>query len=98
VRSARPQEAQSWWDWALSLRAFIRLRQLLAANDELGRKLEELERKLQTHDRAIVAILAPIRELKNPQLAAKRPIGFTADLERKARVFTAAPSPQSAPH
>ena len=60
------------------------LRQLLAANDERGRKLEELERKLQTHDRAILARLAAIRQLTNPPLAAKRPIGFTADLERKA--------------
>jgi TIR domain-containing protein len=41
------------------------------------------ERKLQTHDHAIVDILKAIRQLMNPPAPARRPIGFTADLERK---------------
>ena len=65
------------------VRAFVKLRQMLASNKELAQKVEELERKLQTHDRAIVDILKAIRELMNPPTPARRPIGFTADLEGK---------------
>ena len=65
------------------VRAFVKLREMLASNKELARKVDELERKLQTHDRAIVDILKAIRELMNPPAPARRPIGFTADLERK---------------
>jgi ORF6N domain len=36
------------------MRAFVRMREMLASNKDLARKLDELERKLQTHDRAIV--------------------------------------------
>jgi hypothetical protein len=65
------------------VRAFVKLREILASNRELARKVDELERKLQTHDRAIVDILKTIRELMNPPTAARRPIGFTADLTEK---------------
>ena len=47
----------------------------------LGKKLDQLERKLETHDQAIVGILNAIRELMNPPAPKNRPIGFTADLE-----------------
>jgi hypothetical protein len=46
------------------VRAFVRLRGLLASNTALARKLDELERKY--HDDAIKAILSAIRELMNP--------------------------------
>lgn len=62
------------------VRAFVQLRELLAANSALARKLDELERKYRHHDRAIVAILAAIRELTNPPAPKRRGIGFTADL------------------
>ena len=59
------------------MRAFVRLREMLASNKELARKLEELERKLQTHDQAITGILNAIRELmKPPEPPPKRRIGF----------------------
>jgi hypothetical protein len=65
------------------VRAFVQLRELLASNTALARKLDELERKYQHHDEAITAILAAIRELMNPPPAKRRGIGFTADLEEK---------------
>jgi hypothetical protein len=37
------------------VRAFVKLRGALASNKELTQKLDQLERKLQTHDQAIVA-------------------------------------------
>lgn len=63
------------------VRAFVQLRELLASNTELARRLDELERKLEGHDAAITAILSAIRELMNPPEATRRGIGFTANLE-----------------
>ena len=64
-------------------RAFVRLRELLASNTALARKLDELERKYQHHDEAITAILSAIRELTNPPAPKRRGIGFTADIDEK---------------
>lgn len=66
------------------VRAFVRLRDLLASNAALARKLDELERKYQHHDDAIKAILSAIRELMDPPQPKRRPIGFTADLTEKS--------------
>jgi hypothetical protein len=62
------------------VRAFVRMRQLLASNYELAQKLSELERRVGSHDQAIVGILKTIRELMNPPDTQRRGIGFTADL------------------
>jgi hypothetical protein len=46
----------------------------------LAAKVEELERKLDTHDKAIVGLLNTLRELMQPQEPPKnRPIGFAID-------------------
>jgi hypothetical protein len=70
------------------MRAFVKLRELLASNKELARRFDELEarldKKLTEHDQAIAAILSAIRELMNPPTPKRRPIGFTADLEEKS--------------
>jgi hypothetical protein len=62
------------------MRAFVRLREAIAGNRELAQKLDELERrverKLASHDQAIVGILKAIRELMTPPELKKRPIGF----------------------
>ena len=65
------------------VRAFVQLRQILASNKDLAQKLDQLERKLQTHDQAIVGILNAIRKLMGAPPAKRRGIGFTADLEQK---------------
>ena len=65
------------------VRAFVRLRELLASHSALARKLDELERKYKYHDEAIAAILSAIRELTNPPQLKRRPIGFTANLDQK---------------
>ncbi len=62
------------------MRAFVRMRELLASNTALSRKLNELERKYQQHDKAIKAILSAIRELMTAPAPKHRPIGFTANL------------------
>ncbi len=63
------------------VRAFVELREALASHKELGKRLEELEsrleRKLATHDQAIAGILEAIRQLMAPDEPAKRRrIGF----------------------
>ena len=60
------------------VRAFVRLRELLASHKALAQKLDDLERKYMHHDEAIVAVLAAIRELMNPPAPKRRGIGFTA--------------------
>lgn len=69
------------------VRAFVRLREVLASNQELTKRLDELEariqKKLATHDEAIAAILSAIRQLMSPPAPERRPIGFTADLDGK---------------
>jgi predicted DNA binding protein len=65
------------------VRAFVKLREVLFSHKELAKKLEELERKLDTHDQVIVGILTAIREHMHSAEPQRRPIGFTADLERK---------------
>jgi ORF6N domain len=66
------------------VRAFVRLRELLASNTALARKLDELERKYQHHDEAITAILSAIRELTNQPQPKRRGIGFTAEFGEKS--------------
>lgn len=67
------------------VRAFVKLRELLASNQELAKRLDELEprilRQLGTYDQVIAGILNTLRELMNPP---QRPIGFTADLDRRS--------------
>jgi ATP-dependent Clp protease ATP-binding subunit ClpA len=69
------------------VRAFVHLRKLLSSNRELARRFAQLEtrldKKLTEQDRAIGAILSAIRELMHPTPPKRRPIGFTADLEKK---------------
>jgi hypothetical protein len=63
------------------MRAFVRIRKLLASDKALALKFRQLERKLASHDQAIIGILSAIRELMNPPAAKRRGIGFTADLK-----------------
>lgn len=63
------------------VRAFVQLRELLASNTELARRLDDLERMLEGHDETITAILSAIRELMNPPEPGRRGIGFTADVD-----------------
>lgn len=65
------------------VRAFVQLREMLASNKELAQKFAELERKVSSHDQAIVGILKAIRELMNPPVPKKRPIGFTANFDEE---------------
>ena len=60
------------------VRAFVRLRQILASNVELAKKLEELERK---YDRQFKVVFDAIRQLMTPPIPSepkRKQIGFHA--------------------
>lgn len=67
------------------VRAFSRLRQLIASNTDLARKLAVLERSLWRLDedtrKQFQAVNRAIRALTTVKKPKRRPIGFTADLE-----------------
>ena len=58
------------------MRAFVRLRQILASHADLARKLAALERE---YDRQFKVVFDAIRKLMNPLARHPRPIGFRAD-------------------
>jgi hypothetical protein len=58
------------------VRAFVQLREALATHKQIGKRLDELERRLGTHDRTIAQILEAIRLLTQPAGAPRRRIGF----------------------
>ena len=59
------------------VRAFVRMRDALVTHKALGKRLDELERNLGTHDRAIGQIMEAIRQLtRPPEPPHRRRIGF----------------------
>ena len=63
------------------VRAFVKLREVLATHKQLADKLTELESKVGMHDKAIVWIIAAIRGLTEPTRQKVRAIGFRARRE-----------------
>lgn len=66
------------------VRAFVRLRELLASNTELARKLAELEQRVAGHDEHIRSLFEAIRRLMAPTKTERKRIGFEVR-ERRAR-------------
>jgi hypothetical protein len=59
------------------VRAFIRLREMVAANVQLAAKPKELERRFDSHDERIANLFATLKQLLEPSEAPKRrEIGF----------------------
>jgi hypothetical protein len=58
------------------VRAFVRLREMLATNQQLATKIDELEQRLDTHDASIQELIEAIRELMAPDQPSGRRIGF----------------------
>jgi hypothetical protein len=70
----------------LVVRTFVQLREMLAGHKELAAKLEQLERKVGSHDQTIAGLIDAIRALMKPQESTRRGIGFTADLSGKKEI------------
>ena len=58
------------------MRAFVKWREMLDTNRELGRKFSELEKRVAPHDSEIAAIIDAIRQLMAPGKKPAREIGF----------------------
>jgi hypothetical protein len=61
------------------MRAYVKLRQILATHKDLAQKFEELEKKVSAHDSEIKNIFAAIRQLMTPVEKPKPKIGFMAE-------------------
>ena len=61
------------------MRAFVRLRLILASNNELARRLDQLDAKT---DAKFKAVFEAIRQLMTPPEPKKRPIGFLTPKEK----------------
>jgi hypothetical protein len=68
------------------VRAFVRLRQVFAANHGLAQKIAAVERKVGKHDKDLKAILTVLQRLLQPAPArAKQPVGFVPAGSSKPR-------------
>ena len=63
------------------MRAFVRLRQLLASHTELAGKLSEIEKK---YDKQFKIVFEAIRQLMTPPVKPRRKIGFMVKEKRAA--------------
>lgn len=61
------------------MRAFVRLRRILATHAQLARKLDELEKK---YDAQFRAVFEAIRQLMVPPQTRRHPIGFRPERDR----------------
>jgi hypothetical protein len=62
------------------MRAFVRLRQLLASDQELSQRLDELEKK---YDQQFGAVFDAIRQLMTPPEPQRRRLGFSVQEDKR---------------
>ena len=67
----------------LIVQAFVQMCDYLRANHELAARIDQLERKLATHNSAIVELLNAIGRLTMGSSEPGRPIGITAQIDGK---------------
>ncbi len=58
------------------VRAFVRLREMLATNRRIAGKINELENRLDTNDSVILDLIEAIKELMTPAKSRRTRIGF----------------------
>ena len=61
------------------MRAFVRLREVLATRQDLAEKIAKLERVVMKHDKGLRAVFAAIRRLMASPRVKPRRIGFVGD-------------------
>ncbi len=67
----------------LVVRAFVQIREMFSSHKDISAKLDQMERKLSSHDQAIAGLIDAIRQLMNPPAPTRRGIGFTANIDSK---------------
>lgn len=79
-----PIRVFNWWQpgalpWSAAprfVRAFIRVRIILATHEELARKFAQHEKRIEAHDEEIIHLFDAIRELMEPSASSAKRIGF----------------------
>jgi hypothetical protein len=71
------------------VRAFVRMRQLLASHHDLALKLADLERRVAAHDTSIDSLVSAIRQLLQPPEPKKKRIGFVTDYDKPGHTGSA---------
>jgi len=66
----------------LIVRAFVKLREMLATHKDLARKIEDLDRQQNEHGKQLAAVYSIVKQLIDPPAKPKRRIGF-APVEAK---------------
>ena len=67
------------------MRVFTKLREMMISHKDLARKIEDLERKFQDHDKRIIQIFDAIRQMmtipeqEGPEPYKRHKVGFIAD-------------------
>ena len=67
------------------VRAFVQLREVATAHGELARKLDQLERRVAGHDKAIGDLIRAIRQFTVQPEPKRRPIGFITPEEPRGK-------------
>ena len=67
----------------LIVRAFIKLREMLAAHKDLARKMEDLEHTQRKQGQQLGQVYSMIKQLIEPPAEPKRRIGFTSTVIRQ---------------
>jgi len=61
------------------IRAFVRLREILATHKDLARRIEEPERRQEIQAAHIAAVYNLVKKVMIPRRARRRPIGFVTE-------------------
>jgi phage regulator Rha-like protein len=64
------------------MRAFVKLRQVLATHNELTQKFKELELKVDKHDNEIQAIFEAIKQMIAPAAQPQKRIGYMVEKDQ----------------
>ena len=58
------------------IREFVKMRQMISSHKEMLHKLAEMEKSVQDYDEKIILIFQTIKELLEPEIKNRKPIGF----------------------
>src|SRR6185295_13306610 len=58
------------------IRIFTKMREVLSTHKDILLKLEQLEKKVNKHDEDIHLIFEALKQLLNPKLPPRKPVGF----------------------
>ena len=65
------------------MRAFVNMRKMLSTNEEVSKKLADIENKLGNHDEHFKKVFTAIRLLMNPPSKPDKKIGFIQEGQKK---------------